>query len=169
MALVILNVDDVGSVAKKIEEATSEVLSAISHALAEEALDLIKQGFADGKNPSGNKWVANLKGSLPLRDTGRLKNSWRVQNVSGNGFVVGSAAAYAIYHQEGTGIHGPKGKPIRPTTKKALSFSIGGQHFIRGSVAGCPIRRMVPDRTIPPRWQIAFDSAANEAFEAFFQ
>lgn len=40
------------------------------------------------------------------------------------------------YLEEGTGIYGPKGKPIKPTTKKALAFKGGNGMVIVKSVKG---------------------------------
>lgn len=40
------------------------------------------------------------------------------------------------YLEKGTGIFGPRGRRITPTTKKALRFELGGQVVFAKSVAG---------------------------------
>ena len=62
------------------------------------------------------------------RDTGILAASIEpTVNVYGRLVVgrVGSPLEYARYLHEGTGIYGPKGKPIVPVTAKALRFKPG--------------------------------------------
>ena len=60
--------------------------------------------------------------------TGNLVNAISTEADSEGGRVfVSDAARYAPYVHEGTGIYGPLGKPIRPTTKKAL-FWPGAPH-----------------------------------------
>lgn len=44
---------------------------------------------------------------------------------------IGSTLEYAIYQEEGTGIYGPRGVPIRPKRAKALRFKPrGGRGFV---------------------------------------
>lgn len=43
---------------------------------------------------------------------------------------------YGIWIEEGTGIYGPTGQPIRPRSKKALAFKIGGVPVVVKSVKG---------------------------------
>lgn len=43
---------------------------------------------------------------------------------------------YGIFWEEGTGIYGPKGEPIRPKQAKALAFTKGGQLIFAKSVKG---------------------------------
>jgi len=54
-------------------------------------------------------------------DTGRLRNSFTVIK-QGNEYVVGTNLEYAIYLELGTGIYGPKRRPIRPKRAKALHW-----------------------------------------------
>lgn len=49
---------------------------------------------------------------------------------------VGPSVGYGLYVHEGTGKHGPKGKPfvIRPRKKKALHFKYRGENVVVGAV-----------------------------------
>jgi Bacteriophage HK97-gp10, putative tail-component len=51
---------------------------------------------------------------------------------------VGTDVKYGRYLDEGTGIYGPKGAPIRPTRAKFLVFEIGGKTVFARSVRGVP-------------------------------
>lgn len=58
--------------------------------------------------------------------TGRLANSIEVSIVirdGGAGVQIGTSLYYARYVHDGTGIHGPLGRPIRPRRARALAFS----------------------------------------------
>lgn len=75
--------------------------------LAEAARTEIVLGFSGGRDPYGNRW-APLKatrgrrvGGQPLRDTGRLQNSFNVQRTE-TGITIRSGVSYAGYHQYGT-------------------------------------------------------------------
>ena len=62
-------------------------------------------------------------------DTGRLRSSIsHTVNVEGKKVVgrVGSVVQYARYHHEGTGIYGPKRKPITPVKAPFLVFPAKG-------------------------------------------
>ncbi len=54
-------------------------------------------------------------------DTGRLRNSWTVEK-QGTDWYVGTNLPYALYLELGTGIYGPKRRPIRPKRAKALHW-----------------------------------------------
>jgi len=94
-------------------------------ALAETARTEIVLGFAAGRDPYGAKW-APLKaqkgrraGGQPLRDTGRLQNSFNVQATE-TGIEVRSGVEYAGYHQYGT-----KRMPARRMVPSKAGLSIG--------------------------------------------
>ena len=58
-------------------------------------------------------------------DTGRLRASIATQVVRRNGLpavIVGTNVNYALAVHDGTGIYGPKGRPIRPRRAKRLRF-----------------------------------------------
>lgn len=82
---------------------------------------------------------ATAKQRAPIKQ-GRLRQSILASPVRENGNViegsVGTNVAYAGFMEEGTGIYGPKKRPIRPTTKKALAFKVNGKLIIRKEVRG---------------------------------
>lgn len=63
-------------------------------------------------------------------DEGNLRDSIEhtVTEVTARGaaVVIGSALHYAAYFHTGTGVHGPHGTPIVPTTRKVLKFQTRG-------------------------------------------
>ena len=52
--------------------------------------------------------------------------------------VLAHGSKVGMYHEEGTGIYGPKGKPITPVNAKVLHFKIDGQSIFTKSVKGIP-------------------------------
>lgn len=107
---------------KKIAEgmgalANKTNMKGLARALGAEALAMLKHGFADGRDPYGNKWapthVVEAKGfsmrsigskasmHKPLIDTGRLRNSFSARP-AGDGFEIGTNVMYAEFHQYGT-------------------------------------------------------------------
>lgn len=50
-------------------------------------------------------------------------------------FRVGTDIEYMLYQHEGTGIYGPRGRPIRPVTRQFLRFPVKG---VFGPVMGTP-------------------------------
>src|SRR5689334_13225749 len=68
-----------------------------SKLLGEEALSQVHKTFMEAKDPSsGKSWlpVRSRPGGVPLRDTGRLLNSFSM-HVTPSGFIVGSNVIYA--------------------------------------------------------------------------
>lgn len=62
-------------------------------------------------------------------DTGRLRSSITgTVTAEGTRIVgrVGSGVVYAAYHHQGTGVYGPKGRPIRPKNGPFLVFTPKG-------------------------------------------
>lgn len=77
-----------------------------------------------------------------------------------------SAATYSEFQDEGTGIYGPSGTRIFPTTAKALRFdwpAAGGVVFAK-SVAGSPGRHFFRE-PMPDRWTQALHERSG-AFSA---
>jgi hypothetical protein len=63
-------------------------------------------------------------------DTGRLRASITTQLVTRDSLpvvLVGTNVRYARYVHEGTGIYGPRGRPIRPRRRKFLRFRPRGR------------------------------------------
>jgi len=98
-----------GNASKKLRELRSKLsetrplLQSISKNLAEETLELVRQGFENEADPYGGAWepLKSREGAI-LQDTGRLRNSWHTVTTSDRGFVVGPAVDYAVFHQTGT-------------------------------------------------------------------
>jgi hypothetical protein len=72
--------------------------------------------------------------------SGDLARSIEVDTVRGPdggvGVRVGSSLSYARFVHDGTGIYGPRGRPIRPTRGKALAFTGAGGSVVVASVRG---------------------------------
>ena len=79
-------------------------------------------------------------------DTGRLRASIATQVVRRNGLpavIVGTNVNYALAVHDGTGIYGPKGRPIRPRRAKRLRFRPKGS---RKYVYAKQVKGMRPNR-----------------------
>lgn len=162
--------------AKDIER-TPDALKTVSEQLAEETLELIREGFELERDPYGKKWAKHSRltqmlrpGGRRLADSGAMKAAWHRKNVSRDSFEVANARSYAIFHQEGTGIYGPRKTPIRPVRAKALRIPAGDGAIFLSSVAGSPKRRMVPTRgRIPKRWQARYIETAQDVLTEVFR
>lgn len=134
------DIEKLGLAAKAFRRlASGEARRVLSLVLANEALELIDEGFSTGKAPDGSAWAPlKHRSGQPLRDTGRLQRGWFVVQATGTGFTVGNATAYAAHHQYGA----PE--------------------------AGIPARPMVPTGKLPPAWNNALDEAAREFLEDLF-
>jgi len=143
----------------------------VSANLAEETIELIREGFATSTDPYGDRWAPlKLRSGQPLRDTGGLQSSWHRRFVTAQGFVVASGKDYARYHQDGTGIHGPKAQRIKPRHARALRFPGPGGPIFAASVAGVERRRMVPEKgEIPSRWRERYIRTAEEVLTELFK
>jgi hypothetical protein len=76
----------------------------------------------------------NLNNSPRRVNTGALRASIYVKPISVDGypgFRIGSPLKYARFVHDGTGIYGPKGRPITPKHAKYLRFKPkGAAHFL---------------------------------------
>lgn len=110
--------------------------------LAETALDLVREGFEESREPDGFPWseITHRQGK-PLIDTATLQNSWHVTHIGRHTFGIAAGVNYAHYHQLGT-------------------------HNADGSQRIVP-RKMVPDDGAPmPRaWEQAFDADLQSLLE----
>lgn len=116
-----------------------EVARVVAENMAEEALELVREGFESESDPDGRKWQAlKYRSGKILQDTGRLRTGWHRKTVTGNGFTIGPAVKYATYHQHGTR-------------------------------RGLPARRMVPsNKRLPGKWKQRLTDTAREVLEAHF-
>lgn len=147
----------------------SGTLRVINVQLAEETIDLIRDGFTTSSDPYGKPWEPPLlRAGQPLRDKGGLQASWHPTVVDADGFGVASTKDYAVHHQRGTGIYGPHKQRIKPKNAKALNVPGLGP---RASVAGSPQRLMYPNKrgALPPKWRIKFVRTAEEVLTELFK
>lgn len=169
----------------KIERlSTPEAMVKLTDNLAEEAVDLIIDGMAAQHDPYGKPYAPKVFGdgrAILVGATVQLRrgNSWKRVRSDGRGFKVSCNVPYAIYHQKGTGIYGPKRRKIVPVRAKALSFEAaklvspkskkwGSTRVFLRSVKGCKQRKMVPDKGLPKEWGNAFEEVCKLWFEHNF-
>jgi hypothetical protein len=158
-----------------------EALQDLSDNLAEEAVDLVKGGFAAETDPYGKRWPNKVFGDGRQVLVGRsqqLRGGWHRTRLDHKGFRISpsKSAPYAKYHQGGTGIFGPRRSPIVPVRAKILRFtaygktSKGDSTIFARSVKGCPKRMMVPRKgDLPPAWGQAFEECSHDWFRSYFK
>jgi phage gpG-like protein len=154
---------------KKLQRFPTQALELVSLQLAEQAIELVRDGIASGKDPYGKPYEPlKIRKGQPLRRTGRMQ-MWFRKSHTARGFQIAPPVDYAKYHQRGTGIYGPSGKPIKPVRAKALKIPAPGGAMFRSSVKGTPRRAMVPYRgSLPASWKRSFQATANEALTQYF-
>ena len=97
---------------------------------------ILKNARSGGALLKGKKWAplapSTIAGrrrgsSVPLHDSGHMMKQWSY-DYSKTQAVIGNPMDIAVYHQEGTGLYGPKRKryTIKPRNKKWLRFVVGG-------------------------------------------
>ncbi len=157
--------------AKRLREVPN-ALDTLSEQLAEETIGLVREGFENSEDPYGAKWASlKLRDGRPLEDNGHLKSSWFRKYATRKGFAIANAKKYAIYHQRGTGIHGPSGKRIEPTNAKALRIPIkGSSPIFARSVKGTVARPMLPHKKrLPKRWTDRYREVAEDVLTELFR
>lgn len=106
--------------------------------------DLLKRGLRVESAAKRN--LSGIGGSGPKRvDTGRLRASISTVLVSRGGtpaVVVGTNVEYARWVHDGTGIYGPRRRPIRPISHQFLRFRPKGA---RGYVYVKSVKGMKPN------------------------
>jgi hypothetical protein len=137
----------------------------LSNLLAEEAVELIAEGFEKETDPYGKAWA---KKRFPdgrqvlVGRTARLRRGWHKKNVTATGFSVAPSVDYAKYHQRGRG-------PVHAQPGKSLRFMVGGRAVFRKSVGPAPARKMIPDRgRLPSAWRRALIATARDYFKDKF-
>jgi len=152
---------------RKVER-TPTVLDRLNEQLAEEAVELVREGFDTSEDPYGKPWDPPIfREGRPMEDTGGLKAAWHVRDVGRTSFSIANAKKYSAWLHRGTGIYGPRGQRIVPTQAKALKLPGG---IFRKSVKGAKPRRMVPDqRGLPAKWRRRFVETADEVLTALFE
>ena len=108
----------------------------------------IEECIKNFKNGLANDLRNELVQAAPV-DTGLLKNTIKV-DIKDDEIII-TMPEYSIYLEYGTGIFGPKRRPITPKEAKALKFSIGGKTVFAKSVKG-----MTPQPFIRPTFHQHF-------------
>ena len=104
--------------------------------------DLLRRGLAVETQAKRN--LGGIDGPKRI-DTGRLRASIHTTIVLRNGnptALVGTNVKYAILVHDGTGIYGPRHRPIRPRRAKFLRFRPKGK---RGFVYAREVKGMKPN------------------------
>ena len=85
------------------EAAVAKVKRTILENVAEEALELIAEGFSKEQAPNGAPWapLKQRRGKI-LQDTGRMRASFHRKTIGGDRVTIGPAVKYAAFHQSGT-------------------------------------------------------------------
>ena len=131
----------------------------LSRALAEEAIELVHQGFEDEADPFGKEWAQlTSRDGRALQKDGHLLSSFHVVRSNPEGFAIGSNERYVHVHQYGA--------TIVPKAKKWLRFIVGGEVVFSKKVV-IPARPMLPGANeLPPAWDEAFRETADELLKA---
>jgi len=83
--------------------------------------------------------VQNLAQRLAPVDTGRLRNSINVRlkpGIRGVTVEVGTSLSYAMIQHDGSGVYGPRHRPIRARRGKVMVFTWHGQRVYAREVSG---------------------------------
>jgi len=72
----------------------------------------------------------------PPSDHGHLRGRWQLEKVNDYWYKLISGVEYGPYVAFGTGIYGPRGIKITPTTKRCLHFMWKGMEIFVKSVKG---------------------------------
>ena len=71
--------------------------------VAEEVIELVREGFERESDPYGAKWASlKTRSGRILQDTGGLRSSFHRNQLSATQDTVGAGKDYARYHQSGT-------------------------------------------------------------------
>lgn len=119
----------------------SPALRTMGQGAAEEALDLVREGFAAEKDPYGKRWKRKKRPdgrAVLVGKTANLRRGWHVVRSGRTGFSIAASVKYAGFHQGGT-------KHLRA-------------------------RMMVPNASkgLPTKWARAIEDAGAEALTLHF-
>ncbi|MGW8285757.1 MAG: hypothetical protein ACWGPR_08565 [Candidatus Deferrimicrobiaceae bacterium] len=126
---------------------TDAMLTKASKAMAEETVDLIKDGYRTETDPSGQKWADKQRqdGRKVLSGkTSRLKGGWHVDGASAAGYEVSASVDYALPHQRPR--KGRNGRLKRPQRKQIPEAADG----------------------LPSKWADALEETAGDVVRAHF-
>lgn len=95
----------------------------------------------------GKRMESEAKAKASWTDrTGNTRNAIHGgagRNKDGATLYLAHGSKVGGYLEEGTGIYGPKGRPIRPVKAKALVFKINGQLIFAKEVKGMKARPII--------------------------
>lgn len=128
---------------RKLLERPEAIRNVIAESLAEECINLVKDGFRSETDPYGRKWAPKKKpdGRKVLSGpTNRLKGGWHRKVVTADEVIISPAVDYALHHQ------------------------------VADSESRLPRRMMVPDDALgmPPEWEKTLNEASTDAFAVIF-
>jgi phage gpG-like protein len=152
---------DFGKLAKVISTvdkvAGGKLTDRARRAAGEAALTELRRGFRNSRDPYGKPWAELvLRDGKPLRDTGRLANSFSLR-LTPNGFTIGTPIEFAYVHQFGA--------TIVPVRAKALRFKPrGSKRFVTLQKAVIPARKMLPEGDDLGTWREPIADALGEAW-----
>ena len=125
----------------------------LSKTLKNTALEQLRKGFAQGRDPYGVPWKPTGRSNPTRRDTGALERSFvPVDRGSSGSFELRSFSIYARIHQNGG--------TIQPRNKKFLRFRGTGGGWVSARSVTIPKRRMIPDDGTLGIWATPFKDAA---------
>jgi phage gpG-like protein len=119
-------------------------------------LQLIRQGFATGRNPYGQPWLPVKRGGRPLVRTGALLRDRFAFSASATQVSVGTNVKIAEFHQFGTHAF-----TILPQRRQALAWPSAAHPVRSVQHPGLPKRQMVPERQggLPTQYQHVIQTA----------
>lgn len=132
----------------------------------EEVGRIILRSTADNAESAIRKTTRFIESSAVKKAPERTSNLVNsiTSSSRGQGFdtegTVKATAHYALFVEQGTGVFGPKGKPIFPKNAKALRWMAGGKAMFAKSILGMPAR---------PFLKPAFDEEGPKLFELVFK
>lgn len=102
--LEITGVESVERLGKKLHKvAEGRWRRALMSNVAEEVIELVREGFERESDPYGAKWAGlKSRSGRILQDTGGLRTSFHRKSLSDTETTVGAGKSYARYHQDGT-------------------------------------------------------------------
>ncbi len=160
---VIANDEDLRRLEQRMGElASGRAIQDLARNIGEEAIELVKEGFDEERDPYGEPWAAPLtcRDGQILRDRGAMLDSLHVASATESQVTIAMGVWYAIVHQTG--------KTIVPRFAKALRFMAFGKPVFAQQVT-IPARPFFPRAgDVPGSWSTAFDEVADEWFDAFF-
>jgi len=141
--------------------ARGRITQALKRQAGEAALTELRRGFRRSRDPYGKAWEElAIRPGVPLRDTGRLANSFSLQ-ITPNGFAIGTPIEYAHVHQYGA--------TIVPVRAPLLRFKVRGVGWFSLKKATIPARKMLPEGDSLGTWRDPIAEALGDAWERLWK